>query len=689
MWEKGDAMRLFRWCFAVMGLCFPLILEAQVHREEYMDWGDFVAACIDESHAEEGTSDGEATLEQLEEWHANPMNINRVGREDLLRLPFLKPEQADSILSYRNRYRSFRTLGELMYVRGLDYEERRRLSLFLYVGDTLQTPPPMKRKWLGGMHEVVMRLDVPLYERAGNKSHTIAELLENPNRVYLGNGLANTMRYRYRWQNDVAYGLTLQKDAGEPFGTYNTYPYDYVSAYVHYRSRSRRWEVWAGDYRVRMGQGLLLGDVWVTSHAAMVEQLPRSETRVRSHTGTNETDYFRGAAVRWNKGCWQLTAFASYRRLDVRTEGDTVRSFVDDGLHRTLSECESRRAVGSFVGGAHVSFVKPCWHVGVGAVYSHFSKTIYPTPRSYNIYYMRGTGAAGFSVDYAWRNRRWSVQGEAALDGDAHFASVHSVDFESHEHVKLVARLRSLSERFVSLWGDVLQDNGRVQNEHGLMLGAKVNPWSGVEVLAYVDGYWHPSPTYRADKASHGWASGLNVRYELSRNWSMRFRYKLKAEQQNVTGYDDLMEFAGTHRWGLYAYYEGTAITAAMGADACMATWQTRSNSLGWMLSARVGWQVAERVRLQGFVAYFHTDDYASRLYAYEPRLRYDAGFPAFAYHGVRSVLTAEWQVCRRFSLGCRYSLWCYFNRAQIASGTQLIDAPTQNDLMLQAHFVF
>lgn len=689
MQRKGEVMRLFRWCFTVMGLCFPMILQAQVRREEYMDWGDFVAACIDENLVEDGTPDGETSWEQLEEWHAHPMNINRVGRDDLLRLPFLRPEQADSILSYRHRYRSFRTLGELMYVRGLDYEERRRLSLFLYVGDTVQTSIPARRKWWEGKHEVVMRLDVPLYERAGNKSYTTEELLENPNRVYLGNGWANTMRYRYRWQGDVAYGLTLQKDAGEPFGTHNTYPYDYVSAHLHYRSRSRRWEVWGGDYRVRMGQGLLLSDVWVSSHAAMVEQLPRSEMRVRSHTGTNETDYFRGAAMRWSKGSWQLTAFASYRRLDARTEGGTVRSFIDDGLHRTLSECENRRAVGSLVSGAHVSFAKPQWHVGVGAVYSHFSKTICPTPRSYNIYYMRGTGAAGFSLDYAWHHRRWSIQGETALDGDAHFASVHSVGFEAREGVSLVARLRSLSERFVSVWGDVLQDNGRVQNEHGLMLGTKMKLWGGVEVLAYVDGYLHPAPTYRADKASQGWVGGANVRYTLSRKWSMRFRYKLKAERQNVTGYDDLMEFAGTHRWGLQAHYESKSVNATMGADACMATWQTRPSSLGWMLSARVAWQVAEGLRLQGFAAYFHTDDYASRLYAYEPRLRYDAGFPAFAYHGVRSVLAAEWQVCRRFSLGCRYSLWGYFNRAQIASGTQLIDAPTQNDLMLQAHFVF
>lgn len=683
------AVRRLRWWLWVMGCCFALMAEAQVHREEYMDWGEFVAACIEETDAEGSTSQPKAWLEQLEEWHEHPMNINRAEREDLMRLPFLTAEQADSILAYRERYRSFRTLGELMYVRNISYDDRRRLSLFLYVGDTLRTPIPMKRKWLEGKHEVVVRLDVPFYERAGNKEHSREELLENPNRVYLGNGLGNTVRYRYRWQNDVAYGLTLQKDAGEPFGTHNTYPYDYVSAYAYFRLPSRKWEVWAGDYRVRMGQGLLLGDVWASSGWAMVEQPPRSETRVRSHTGTDESRFFRGAAAKWRQGSWATTLFASYRRLDARTEGDTVLSFQDNGLHRTFGERENRRTVGAFVAGAHVNYAKENWHVGMGAVYSHFDKTVYPTPRPYNIYYMRGTGAAGFSLDYAWRNRRWSFQGETAMDGKAHVASVHSARCEMNPSTSLMMRIRSLSERFVSLWGDVSQEGGRVQNEHGLMLGAKFAPMRRVEVMAYAEGYLHPSATYRADEASAGWTGGVNVQYAASRKWSLRFRYKMKTEQQNVTGRDGLMEYAGTHRLALHATYVGPRLTAVMGADACVATWQTRSASPGWMLSARVRWQMAENLRLQGFAAYFHTDDYASRLYAYEPRLRYDAGFPAFAYHGMRSVLSAEWEVCSWFSLGCRYSLWHYFNRESIASGTQRIASPTQNDLMLQAHFTF
>ncbi len=105
-------MRLYgRWVL-LLGCLLSVVAKAQVQREEYMDWGEFVAACIDEANAEDNTSQLEAQLEQLEEWHEHPLNINRVVRDELLRLPFLTPEQADSILSYRQRYRCFRQGGQ-------------------------------------------------------------------------------------------------------------------------------------------------------------------------------------------------------------------------------------------------------------------------------------------------------------------------------------------------------------------------------------------------------------------------------------------------------------------------------------------------------------------------------------------------------------------------------------------------
>lgn len=42
-------------------------------------------------------------MEQWEEMHRSPININLATRNDLLALPFVGEQEADSILSYRTR----------------------------------------------------------------------------------------------------------------------------------------------------------------------------------------------------------------------------------------------------------------------------------------------------------------------------------------------------------------------------------------------------------------------------------------------------------------------------------------------------------------------------------------------------------------------------------------------------------
>jgi hypothetical protein len=84
------------------------------------------------------------------------------------------------------------------------------------------------------------------------------------------------------------------------------------------------------------------------------------------------------------------------------------------------------------------------------------------------------------------------------------------------------------------------------------------------------------------------------------------------------------------------------------------------------------------------FASVFFTDGFSSRIYAYEPQLRYNGGFPTYAYHGMRVVGQLQWEPCKYISLATRYGLLHYFNRESISSGTQQILSPTQNDLWIQ-----
>ena len=666
----------------VPGLC------AQSDRSEpYISWEEFVAEYFGDDA--EGQTAGMA-LERLEELHADPLNLNTARRADLLALPFLDEAQADSILAYRARRRAFVSLGELQLIRGLGRTERRWISLFAVAGDTV-TQPPGRRERLGrGRHAVVTRLDVPLYRRTGQRRFSPQELQESPNRAYWGNALAHTLRYRYRWRDDVSYGVTLQKDAGEPFLAEGNYPYDYVSLYFSWRAASGRWRLLAGDFNVSLGQGLIFGTGTYDSRTAAVERAARRRTVLRPHTSTDESDFFRGAAFTFRLARrWQAAAFVSFRRLDGRREGDTLRSFKTDGLHRTRAELDRRHAVTCFTGGAGFNYTAPGWNIGAGGYAARYSLAVVPDPRPYNRFYLHGRTAAGASVHYAWRAGNWSAEGEAALDRNAHVATTHRLRCEPADGLALTLQGRYFSPRYVAPYAQTLQQASRVQNEAGLLAGLRCTLWPRQEWIAYADWCRFPDATFRADKPSQGLETFIQGRFATHSPLFFLVRYKFRTRQENVSGRDGMLQYAWTHRMRLQAGWERPALSLFASADACAAGSQTRHTEWGWMLSGRAAARPSERWRAAAFAALFFTDSYAARLFAYEPQLPYAGAFPSFAYHGFRLAALARWHACAWLEAGLRAGWTHYFNRSFISSGPQRIDGPDQADISLQAQLTF
>lgn len=199
----------------------------------------------------------------LENLANHPMQINRVDRSDLQQLPFLSEQQIDSLLVYRQQRKGLLSLGELQFITGFDYFTRRYLSLFvrcdslmLSTAIRLPTPNPhtLKQLLTLGKHEIESRVDLPLYRRKGYCTPD----KPTPTNYYVGNPLHHVVRYRYQYKREIAYGLTTDKDAGEPVAKQGFYPYDYWSAYFMLRPKHRPWSFVLGDYEVRGNRGLLL-----------------------------------------------------------------------------------------------------------------------------------------------------------------------------------------------------------------------------------------------------------------------------------------------------------------------------------------------------------------------------------------------------------------------------------------------
>lgn len=753
-------------CFALVACVCMLPVEAMPHVSTFLpgdtmqrddrqtdrgrySWGQFVEdflqyapSSVEDIEDEAQKTQLQEELEELEEIHHNPINLNLATRDELQSLHFLSSEQIDSLLSRRDRYAGgFRSLGELLTVRELSYLDRAWMSLFVTFDERPHAPdaasakssdaprgfraaPIRGNRWWQGTHEWTATMDVPLYERTGFYDYDASNYVT---KMFTGQHVAHTLRYRYNWHQRVKYGATVQQDVGERWGAYGARPWDFGALYFYYKSdpqrRGRytfnRYIVAVGDYRVSLGQGLVIGTSSWQQSGQYLAGFRSENTHLRPHTGTDESQFLRGVAATAfldRQGHWSLTAFASWRQVDGSVQGadksngydpqasDIITAWKTDGLHRTLQEINKRHVANQLLGGSRVGWKHERADVGLSAVALHYDKDYQPAERAYNRYYMRGHDAAAISADYTVRIRQWALQGEVALDHGGGYASTAALRWTPHRQLSLVVQQRSFGHDFVSPYGHTYQAGSQIQNEHGVMAGMRYRPSGQIELKAWGDYAVHPRAVYLADTTSHRFEAAAELSFRGSSRWMHALRYKIKGREQNVSGYKDVMgtdqallAWRTTQHLYWKSTWTGRACMVTLGADGCRYHSQGTSidkelhvvagSSFGGLLYSRLTYKLAHRLTASGMLTAFMTSDYASRCYAYMPQLRGAVSIPSFYGKGAAGVLQAECRAWRQLYLSVRLQSIKYFDRDIISSGINAIKSSVKNDLALQVRY--
>lgn len=670
------------------------VSHAQVIDEPYMTWGEFVSSYLDAEVDDENAVQTEIDREWLEYVAQNPLQINLVDREELRELPFLNGAQIDSLLSYREHNHGFMSLGELQLVSGMDYYTRCRLSLFLRCdsayASTLRTGEIAKgwrllRECLTkGKHELESRVDVPLYKRKGyyKPKHPTTT------NYYVGNALHHIVRYRYQNGRDAMYGLTLEKDAGEPICKQGFYPYDYWSGYIYIRPKQVKWQLLAGDFQVYAANGLIYGKGGFMLRNAAATGAWHTQT-FKPHTSSDEANFFRGIAfsVRMKRG-WNLSAFASYRCLDARLNalGDTAITLQQTGLHRTLTEISMRRCLGSLTCGTSVGLKKKRWGIELNECINVYDKPLFPVERLYNRYYFRGQVANVTSVSYCINSKHAVANGECAIDHKGNMAIVQNLLYKLNYLSHISLQTRCFSPKFVSLYGRPLQQGSRVANEVGAMLSTYLLLNRTIEVSGYADVFMHPKPTYNAALShSKGVVISVQTLYLVSNAWNLLLRYQLRAKQYTLTATEGkTLEYRTTHKVRIASEWKQAKFCINVQLDASAYATQTGQRQFGCMLSSRVTWQPSHNYNLKCSLSAFFTDDYETRLYAYQPQLLRTMNMPMFCYHGVSETMLFNWIIKSNMVLSMRISSIKYLNRKSISSRLDEISSSWKNDLSIQ-----
>ena len=103
-----------------------------------------------------------------------------------------------------------------------------------------------------GKHEVVLRTGRTIEEKQGYTDE------ETPSNTYLGDPFAYSLRYRFKYKDQVYFGLSGEKDAGELAWGEKSKVFDSYHFSFQLKDVKRLRNFVLGDFRATFGEGLVV-----------------------------------------------------------------------------------------------------------------------------------------------------------------------------------------------------------------------------------------------------------------------------------------------------------------------------------------------------------------------------------------------------------------------------------------------
>lgn len=633
------------------------------------------------------------TYEDLLRLAESPFNINTCTREELEQLFFLSPFQIESLLYYRYSFGTIYTLYELQLVEGFDDETAHFLLPFVYVDASVQEPSSLSlaNAFRYGKQQLLARTDYTLQKKVGYTP------LATPSNRYLGNPFYTQLRYQYS-SKFVSLGVSMEKDAGEPFDFVQNKGFDFYSAHAFVSSLWKFKHLAIGQYKLNFGQGLVVqssprfGRSSIFSNTLYGEGISKSAS-------VSEFDYFRGIAATFVQDKWMISSFYSHTPIDGTIELDenaqpTISSIKTDGLHRTESDFEKKHLAYQTVAGGNVHYQFPFIKIGATAVSYQLDKPLIPSVKPYNMYYFSGTHHYNVGIDYRARIHQFQLAGEIALDKNTAFAQLHSLAFQPISRFGLTALYRHYAPNYVAPLAKAYMQNSSSSNEEGLFLGTEILPFKKWKVTAYLDVFSFPWLRYLVNAPSQGYQGFLQTQYMPNRNATFLVQYKTSSKQQNMGEEDSPAPMLGTankQEWRmqmdvkmLHRIFLKTAVqTTHFDTD-------VQSSTYGLLMYQDVGYEFANPA-LSLYVRYsiFDAENYDNRLYAYERDVLYAFAVPMYYGQGRRVYLNLRYKPMPALSCYFKIAHTYYTNRQEIGSGGETIAGNRKTDVRLLLNWRF
>jgi hypothetical protein len=646
-------------------------------------------------------------VDDLIEVSRNPLNLNRATREELQQLNMLDELQINNLLNHIARHGKLMNFYELQTIDGWDINTILSLRPYVRVDDNTDVPRiSFKNIFKNGKSQFFTRWQQPLEKAQGYLPVSDSLLATKPNSYYPGSPYRLYSRYIFKYSNNVQFGMTAEKDAGEQFFKGNQKQgYDFYSGHILVRNITPWIKTIAlGDFQAQFGQGITLWTGLAFGKTADPYSVKRNAIGIRPYTSVDENRFLRGGAATFKIWKLEATGFASQKKIDgnlLTTVSDTtndediqVTSFDQSGYHRTPSEMAKRKTIGETIVGGHLAYKNKTVNIGFTAVNSKYSIPVKQPNDLYSQFNVSGAGNTNYGLDYNFTFRNLNVFGETGMSQNGAFGSINGLFWMLDPKFTLIAVRRDFQPRFQSRYGNAITENTLPSNESGTYLGFRANLGRGWGLQGYADYFTFPWLKYQIDAPSRGWDYFLRLTYVPSKTFDAYFQVRQRQKQKNAPnsaeGIAKLVDLDQTNFRFNISYKISSSFKFRNRVEYVLLKNTSGQWEKGFMMYQDLSYSaIGVPVTVSARYAIFDTDSYNSRIYAYENDVLYAFSIPGLYYKGSRYYINVKYHITRNIDVWLRFAQTVYVNKTDISSGINGISGPTRSELKAQVRFSF
>ncbi|MDR1273515.1 MAG: helix-hairpin-helix domain-containing protein [Odoribacteraceae bacterium] len=678
-------------------ILFMLFFGSGVVAQELPD----IERLLEENEISSAQEDHEEIVAALLRLATRPLPLNQASFDDLKPLIFLSDSQIDNILKFRERLGAFRHASELLLVPGISRGDLENILPFIEIDPSppREEPPFASRRV---SHELLARARTSRPRQEGYKRYSPdAFLSESAYQKHLtdrfqGPAWGTLLKYRVNAGNSWQAGLVLENDAGEPyFSRDQETGFDFLSAHATLTTSRFVERLIVGDYKLQFGQGLVAWHGFAAGKSPATLGNEKAGRGIVPHASTDENKFLRGVAVTLRPSrALTTTLFFSSKRTDARVldrdaldpEDAEEATIEQGGYHRNVTEMQKKHTLKELTTGLSIDYNHPAFRVGTRLLYYDFSPRLRVGTAAYQRYNDTGARRALAGVDYKTAFRDFYLFGETAVSDNRSLSTVNGVRYSGFSWLSLSAIYRRYDKRYASYYNNGFGEYANTSNEEGVYAGLEVVPLRDLKINFYHDWFRHFSPRYRATAPGRGREWLVEALYRRERNeWLFRSKRETKPEDSRVDGILQTIPRSRQEYRLQYTCKEFAPLLELRSRVDHSRYLKDSARETGFLVYQDVVLTLAKPgLKTQIRLAYFDTDTYNARVYAYEHNVLHGYSFPSYYYRGYRSYINLNWKPTRSVTLYVKGGVIYYPDRASISSSLARVDDNKLFDFTVQ-----